>query len=72
MSTRPVFSDPNIYRAAGLLVWCHGPDANIEASRIADTMRGLGDRDEQAFWTNVGQAITEVEVKLATGTQPED
>jgi hypothetical protein len=55
-----VFSDPNIYRAADLLIWCHGDDANIEAARIANTMRGFGDRDEQAFWANVGEAIAEL------------
>jgi len=52
-----VVSDPNIYRAAGLLLWCHRADANIKAASIADTMRGFGDRDGQAFWTNVGQRL---------------
>jgi hypothetical protein len=55
----PLFPDPNIYRAADLLIWCHGANANVEAARIADTMRGFGDRDEHAFWIRVGQAITE-------------
>jgi len=32
----PLFSDPNIYRAASLLIWCHGANANTEAGRIAD------------------------------------
>ena len=57
----PLFSDPNIYRAADLLIWCHGANANIEAARIADAMRGFGDREEQAFWIKVGLAITELE-----------
>ena len=57
----PLFSDPNIYRAADLLIWCHGANANIEAARIADAMRGFGDRKEQAFWIKVGQAIIELE-----------
>ena len=65
MIARAVFSDPNIYRAAGLLIWCHGVRANVEAARIADTMCGFGDREGQAFWIKVGQAITEVE-----GAQP--
>jgi hypothetical protein len=55
--------DPNIYRAADLLIWCHGTNANIEAARIADAMRGFGDRDEHAFWIRVAQAITELEVQ---------
>jgi hypothetical protein len=53
--------DPNIYRAADLLIWCHGTNANIEAARIADAMRGFGDRDEHAFWITVGEAIIELE-----------
>jgi hypothetical protein len=56
-----VFPDPNIYRAVGLLIWCHGATANIEAARIADTMHGFGDRDGQAFWIKVGQAITDLQ-----------
>jgi hypothetical protein len=58
-----LFSDPNIYCAAGLLIWCHSANANTEAARIADTMRGFGDRDGQAFWIKVGQAITELEAQ---------
>jgi hypothetical protein len=61
----PLFPDPNIYRAAGLLIWCHGANANIEAARIADTMRGFSDRDGQAFWLKVRQAITELEAQPA-------
>jgi len=26
------YDDPNIYRAADLLIWCHGTNANIEAA----------------------------------------
>ena len=69
MFARPVFSDPNIYRAAGLLIWCHGANTNIEAVRIADTMCGLGDRDGQAFWIKVGRAITELEAHPAIRPQ---
>ena len=58
---RLFYDDPNIYRAADLLIWCHGTNANIEAARIADAMRGFGDRDEHAFWITVGQAIIELE-----------
>jgi hypothetical protein len=65
MFARPVFSGPNIYRAAELLIWFHGAHANIEAARIADAMRGFGDRDGQAFWIKVGQAIAEVETQPA-------
>jgi hypothetical protein len=43
-----LFSDPNI-SAAGLLIWCHGANANTEAARIADTMGGFGDRDGGGF-----------------------
>jgi hypothetical protein len=59
----PLFSDPNIYRAAGLLISCHGAHANIEATRIVDAMRGFGGGEEQAFWINVGQAIIELEAQ---------
>jgi hypothetical protein len=65
----PLFLDPNIYRAAGLLIWCHGANANIEAARIADAMRGFGDREEQAFWIKVWQAITELEAQPAIRPQ---
>jgi hypothetical protein len=61
----PLFSDPNIYRAASLLIWCHGANADTEAGRIADTMRGFGDRDGQVFWIKVGQAITGLEAQTA-------
>ncbi len=65
----PVFSDPNIYRAAGFLIWCHGANANIEATRIADTMRGFGDRDGQTFWIKVGGRFTELEAQPAIRPQ---
>jgi hypothetical protein len=54
-----------------LLIWCHGATANIEAARIADTMHGFGDRDGQAFWIKVGQAITDLEAQPATAAARE-
>jgi hypothetical protein len=59
MLTWPVFPGHNIYRAANLLIWCHCDSANLEATRIADTMRDFGDLDERAFWMKVEQAIIE-------------
>jgi hypothetical protein len=64
-----VFPDPNIYRAADLLIWCHGADAHAEAGRIADTMRGFGDQDGQSFWIKPGRAITELEAQPAITPQ---
>ena len=65
----PVCSDPNIYRATGFLIQCHGANANVEATRIADTMHGLGDRDGQAFRIKVGRPITELEAQPAIRPQ---
>jgi hypothetical protein len=69
MFARPVFPDPNIYCATGFLIWCHGANANVEATRIADKMCGFGDRDGPDFWMKVEQAITELEAQPAIRPQ---
>jgi hypothetical protein len=56
-----MISDPDIWRAANLLIQRHGADAEIEAAKRADQMIERGDLDGQAVWKCIRRAIIELQ-----------
>ena len=52
-----MISDPDIWRAANLLIQRHGADAEIEAAKSADQMLGRADLDGHAVWKQITRAI---------------
>jgi hypothetical protein len=52
-----MISDPDIYRAANLLIERHGADAIIEAARMIDRMLDLNDLEWRDVWTRIRSAI---------------
>ena len=52
-----MISDPDIWRAANLLIQRHGTDAEIEAAKRADQMLERGDLDGNAVWKRIRRAI---------------
>ncbi len=57
--------NPEIYRAANILVKRHGDDAPIEAAMRADAMLESGDLEGLAVWKRILRAIEEIQ-----GTAP--
>lgn len=54
-------SDPDIWRAAQLLVKRHGADARIVAAQHADELFNEGDLDGAAVWKRILQAVEELQ-----------
>ena len=52
-----MISDPDIWRAACLLIQRHGADAEIEAAKRADQMIERGDLDGHAVLKQIMGAI---------------
>ena len=50
----------DMYRAASLLVKCHGDDAPIQAAMKADAMLDKGNLDGYAVWKRVLRAVEEL------------
>jgi hypothetical protein len=48
-----MISDLDIRRAANLLIRKHGPDAELEAARLADLMLGRGDDEGRLVWARI-------------------
>ncbi len=53
--------NPEIYRAANILVKRHGDDAPIEAAMRADAMLESGDLEGLAVWKRILRAIEEIQ-----------
>ncbi len=53
--------NPEIYRAANLLVKQHGDDAPIQAAMRADAMLEKGDLDGLAVWRRIVRAVEEIQ-----------
>ena len=53
----PRISDLDIYRAANLVIKPHGADAVIEAERMVDRMRDLGDLEGRDLWRRIRRSI---------------
>ncbi len=58
-------SDPDIYRAAKLLIDQHGADAGLRAAERADEMLERGDLEGAAVWRRILKAIEELGRGLA-------
>ncbi len=50
----------DMYRAASLLVKCHGDDAPIQAAMKADAMLEKGDLGGYAAWKRIVKAVEEL------------
>jgi hypothetical protein len=55
-----VIADPDIFRAAKLLIDQHGDDAPIRAAQRADELADEGDLDGAAVWRQILEAIGEL------------
>lgn len=55
-----VIDDPDIWRAANLLVKMHGGDAAIVAAQRADQLLAEGDMDGLAVWKRIAQATEQL------------
>jgi hypothetical protein len=56
-----VISDPDISRAAQLVVKHHGADAPIVTAQRADELFEQGDLDGAAVWKRILQAVEELQ-----------
>ena len=54
---RQMISDLDIYRAANLVIKCHGTEAVIEAARMVDRMLELDDPEGRDLWRRIRRAI---------------
>ena len=52
--------NPEIYRAANILVKQHGQDAPIHAAMRADAILEKGDLEGRAIWLRIVKAIEEL------------
>jgi hypothetical protein len=52
--------DPDIWRAANLLVKRHGHEASLVAARRADEMLAAGDVEGCAIWRQILHAVGEL------------
>jgi len=55
-----VINDPDIFRAAKLLIDKHGNDAAIRAAQRADGLLNGGDMEGSAVWRRISEAIVEL------------
>ena len=55
-----MISDPDIFRAAKLLIDQHGADAAIRAAQRADELQDEGDVDGAVVWRRILEAIDEL------------
>jgi hypothetical protein len=55
-----MIDDPDIWRAANILIKRYGADAAIEAARRADELLEAGDRDGCAIWKRILSAVAEL------------
>jgi hypothetical protein len=56
-----VIDDPDIFRAAKLLIDQHGDDAAMRAAQRADGLLEEGDVDGAAVWRQILEAIEELQ-----------
>jgi hypothetical protein len=56
-----VLDDPDIFRAAKLLMDQHGEDAAIRAAQRADELLDEGDVDGAVVWRRILEAIEELQ-----------
>ena len=56
-----MISDPDIWRAAQLIIKRHGADAPIAAAQRADELFNEGDLDGAAVWKRILYAVEELQ-----------
>jgi hypothetical protein len=56
----PMVDDPDIWRAANLLLKRHSADAEIVAAMRADELLANGDVEGRAVWKQIPAAVTEL------------
>jgi hypothetical protein len=56
-----MIADPDIFRAAKLLIEQHGNDAPIRAAQRADELLDEGDLDGAMVWRRILEAIEELQ-----------
>jgi hypothetical protein len=56
-----MISDPDIWRAAQLMIKRHGDDASIAAAQRADELFNEGDLDGAAVWRRILHAVEELQ-----------
>jgi len=62
-----MIDDPDIFRAAKLLIDQHGDDAPIRAAQRADVLLEEGDLDGALVWRRILDAIDEMQRSLREG-----
>ena len=63
-----MIAEPDLWRAANLLMEQHGTDASQVAAERADELLAEGNRDGCVVWTRILDAVTELSrTKPATG-----
>ncbi len=67
MSSRPVLSDLEIWRAAQATIQVYGDEAGIHAAQRADELLAAGDMEGRAVWHRIERAIDELR-RTAPGT----
>jgi hypothetical protein len=60
MTATPTVNDPDIFRAAKLLIDQHGEDGPIRAAQRADELLDEGDTDGAVVWRRILVAIEEI------------
>lgn len=56
-----MISDPDIWRAAQLVIKRHGEDAQVAAAQRADELTQEGDLDGAAVWKRTLQPVEELQ-----------
>ena len=56
-----MISDPDIWRAAQLIIKRHGEDAAIAAAQRADELLNEGDHEGAAVWRRILRAVEELQ-----------
>jgi hypothetical protein len=65
-----MIDDPDIYRAAKLLINQHGEDAALRAAQRADALLEEGDVDGSAVWRRIVAAVEELRRGRREGEAP--
>jgi hypothetical protein len=61
MTDTPTIDDPDIFRAAKLLIDQHGDDASLRAAERADELLAEADVEGSAVWRRILAAIDELQ-----------
>ncbi len=55
-----MIDDPDVWRAAGLLIKRHGDDASVVAAQRVDDLLAASDFEGSAIWKRVLEAVAEL------------